>query len=389
MSEEITEDALYDMSDEDLEAAFQEAKASLNDEIVDEPVEDVVVNESVEAVDEPTVDDVVEDVVEVVTEEPVVESEEVTEEVIDDKVEVTSEDKEIVPEEVVEPVVEEIKEPSKHKVKANGSEFDFTVDELVTLAPKAMDYTKKMQEIAPWRKTISALQENELGQDDVNLMIEAIKGDKDAITSLIKKAGIDTLELDTEAELEYTPKDYGLSENQLDIRDIESKISNDVEYVKTTNVVNNEWDSASQQELFKQPAMIEALHIDVKSGVYDVVSKMATKQKLLNPVMGMSDLDYYRAAGQVYTQDKARAEVAEQEALKAEQERQATYKAEQDAIALAKATAQKQEELKAQAANRKAAAPTGKTAGQKTVIDYLEDNDEKYDEWYKKLQASL
>lgn len=388
MSDELTEDALYSMSDEDLETAFQEAKAALDAE----PEEEVDVNEGADEI--VTNDEIVEPQEEEVegvepTEEPVEESD-----VNDEVVEPTEGDEVVEPEpEVVEETVDvtpEVEEIPKYKVKANGDEFDFTIEELMTLAPKAMDYTKKMQAMSKDRKLISALTENEIGADEINLMIDAFKGDKDAITSMIKKAGIDTLDLDVDSETNYKPTQHGLTEHQLDIKDIESRISGDVEYTKTTNVVNNEWDTGSQQKLFENPGMIEALHSDVKSGVYDVVSQMATKQKLLNPVMGMTDLDYYMSAGKQYYSDKAALEAREAETQRLEAERLQLAQAEQEKIAQAKAEQKRQADLKTQAANRKAAAPTGKTAGQKATINYLDDdNDEKFNDWYKNLQASL
>lgn len=45
--------------------------------------------------------------------------------------------------------------------------------------------------------------------------------------------------------------------------------------------------------------------------------------------------------------------------------------------------------VKQDAEKRKAAAPTKKVAGTKKVIDYLDDSDEAYDEWYKSLQNRM
>ena len=66
---------------------------------------------------------------------------------------------------------EEVQAPTTYKIKANGLEYDFTIDEMQMLASKGMDYTKKMQVIAPYRKTIDAIQENGITQDDINLFI--------------------------------------------------------------------------------------------------------------------------------------------------------------------------------------------------------------------------
>ena len=67
-----------------------------------------------------------------------------------------------------------------YKYKANGKEYEFTADEIMKRFPQvfgqAMDYTRKMQGIKPWRQTIDALEQAQLGHEDVNLMIDALRG---------------------------------------------------------------------------------------------------------------------------------------------------------------------------------------------------------------------
>ena len=96
----------------------------------------------------------------------------------------------------------EVQPIQKHKCKANGREYEFSDEEVREQFPKifgqAMDYTKKMQALKPWRQSIDALESNGLSHEDVNLMIDVLKGNKDAVAAVLKRTGVDALELDVE-----------------------------------------------------------------------------------------------------------------------------------------------------------------------------------------------
>ena len=53
-----------------------------------------------------------------------------------------------------------------------------------------------------------------------------------------------------------------------------------------------------------------------------------------------------------------------------------------------KAKSEKRNATKKASAKRKAAAPT-KAAASRDVIDYLDDSDEAFDDWYKRLQDDM
>jgi hypothetical protein len=145
---------------------------------------------------------------------------------------------------------------------------------------QAIDYTKKTQAIKPWRKTIDAIEQAKLNHDDINLAIDVLRGDKNAIAEIIKRNGIDTLDLDTENS-KYIPKDYGRDDTTLEIKDVVERISADREYETTHRILSKEWDENSFKELTKTPELIEALHVDVKTGMYAKVQPIAEKYKVL------------------------------------------------------------------------------------------------------------
>lgn len=377
----MTDEQMFNLSDEELERAFLEAKAQDNS-----PETDI---ENVEYDSEETID----------LEQPEMDSDDdlVVDDVADTEIEADSEETEGTPdedpevteeqtEENDEEVAPDVTETPVHKFKANGKEYTFTPEEMMTQFPKifgqAMDYTKKTQALKPWRKTIDAIESANLSHDQINLMIDVFKGDKNAIAEVMRRTGVDALDLDTENNV-YTPKDYGRDDTALAIKDIVDEISSDKEFSITQQILNKEWDDRSFSELTRDPELIRLLHIDVKSGTYNKVQPIAEKLKVFDRGR-QSDLEYYKqAAGEYFreideSQRRAQA-IEEQRQL---MEAKAARRAELERV---RTTQAKQEAVKTQAVARKAAAPTKSNAGtKKSVTDYLDESDEAYDDWYKR-----
>ena len=374
---------MFYMSDDELEAAFREARAQDMSPETDIEMENTsMVEDEPLDLEQPNEEDSDNDlVVDEVTEEEVVTDSEPEVEVADEEPAEVDEQTDNTEDEELP----EITETPVHKFKANGKEYSFTPEEMMEQFPKifgqAMDYTKKTQALKPWRKTIDAIESARLGHDDINLMIDVFKGDKNAIAELIKRTGVDALDLDTENS-KYVPKDYGRDDTALAIKDIVDEISVDKEYETTHRILSKEWDEKSFSELTKDPELIRLLHVDVKSGMYDKVQPIAEKMKVFDRGR-QSDLDYYKAAAQEYF----RAEAETQRRAKAIEDQRLAREAKlarQAEIERVKATQIKQAAVREQAVVRKAAAPVKSNAGtKKTVTDYLDESEEAYDEWYK------
>lgn len=381
-------DDLYDLSDEALEAAFKAAKAEMNSPDLDSVQEELepAVDESteVEMIESDNLDNSQESDLDGTEEDAEVTTEadsENAESDADGTDEVDSEQTE----EVEAKAETEVQPAQKYRVKANGKEYEFTEEEVRAQFPKvfgqAMDYTRKMQQIKPWRQTIDAIEQAKLSHDDVSLMIDVLKGDKAAIAAVLKRTGVDTLELDTD-DSKYVPKSYGRDESTLAIKDIVDEISQDQEYAVTSRIIDREWDEGSWREMSKDPALIKALHIDVKSGVYNKVQPIAEKMKLYEGGR-RSDLDYYKLAAQEYYKELAAQEAYTRGVQEAKQEK--VVQQERKVVEVKQKEVQRKATEQA-AAKRKAAAPTKVgTSKPSSVIDYLDDDEEAFEEWYKNL----
>lgn len=263
--------------------------------------------------------------------------------------------------EETEPTTDTHKVPT-FRLKADGTEFDLTEDELKQLASKGMNYTKKMQDIKEYREHVSAIKEAALSKDDINLMIDVLKGDKDALATVMKRTGVDALDVDVENST-YVPKNYGRNEVELDIEEVVETISRDPEYVTTKHIISSNWDKQSQMEFVKDPIKIKKLHEDVKTGIFDQVVPMMLKKKALDGAR-KSDIEYYIDAGTEYYQNKAReayhASVIEAEKAK----KQADIKA-------VKEQEVKRSVVSETASKRKAATMTKPKTAKRSIDDYF------------------
>jgi hypothetical protein len=248
-------------------------------------------------------------------------------------------------------------------VRADGMDIPVkSLDEVYQMASMGANYKKKMADIAPYRRAVSAMKEHNLTDQDLALLIDIKKGDKAAITKAIQDSNVDPLDLDTENN-NYEAKVYGMDEKQQTLQDIEGAIANDPEYKTTVNVVNNMWDAESQRRLSENPQMIQGLHNDIKNGIYEKVAPEAARLEFLDNG-SKSKLEYYVEAGRL---------LAEQQEKSAEVEKQ-----------------NKVQQEKKIAKKRKAAATT-KSKPTKTKTgepDWVNMSDDEYDKFYKEVMMS-
>lgn len=384
----MTEERLYSLSDEELEKAFLDAKENEQYAEADEPIqesEEVYEDEEIEIMEQPGED---EDSVEegaTSTDEVETETESTADTTKPDKEVVEGDEDPIEDDNLEDEIVDEAqKEHQELAFKANGREYKFTQDEIMAQFPKifgqAMDYTKKTQAMKPWRKTIDAIEEAKLGHDEINLMIDVMKGNKEAIAEVLKRTGVDSLEIDTENS-KYTPNDYGRDDKALAIKDIIEEISVDREYETTHKVLSKEWDEKSFNKMTDNPELIRLLHNDVKSGTFDKVQAVAEKIKVFDRGL-KTDLEYYELASmeiaQQYQEEQRRAYDVERQRL--DREARLTKQAEIERV---RKTQERQKEVEVKAVERKAATPTSRKAVSSKVVDYLDDSDEAFEDWYK------
>ena len=246
-----------------------------------------------------------------------------------------------------------------YKIKANGKEFEMTLDELKQTASKGMDYLKKTTALKPYRTMIAAMEENKVSPEDINLLIDLKKGNKEAIAKLIKENEVDVYDL-PEAN-DYKPREYRQSETALEMKEVLSTISKDAEFSRTSEIYDA-FDEQTKAFLNEDPSRIVGLHNDIKTGVFDKVLPLAEKKAMIDGY-NAPFLQYYLQAGQEILNANNRPIQTEQKQYVPPENR----------------------------ANKIAAGLPSSRGDKKTVIDYLDEeiSDEDYKEWYSKLQRRV
>ena len=381
----MSDNDLNDLSDAELEAAFKSAKAESGSTVTITNEPDVDYDDEVDELEQPNVDSDDDTSANEEDEKEVEDDSETENEDADESAETEDEqtdNTEKQSDEVVQPTQEIL------KVKANGQDYEFTLDEMKSqfgsIFAKAQDYTKKTQALKEYRKTIDIVQNAGLSDNDLNLFADVLKGDKDAIAAVLKRTGVDALDLDVE-NVNYAPKNYGRNDTELAIKDIVDDISADKEYVITHNILEKQWDSKSREKFIEDPNMIKGLHIDVKSGLYDKLNPIMQKLKIYDGAT-RSDLDYYFMAHKQFIDSQREASSKAEKAELARIENQAK-ETEATKVNTVKAKIAQQVATKEASVKRKAAAPTKKAAGT-SKINYLNDDpsDDEVEEWFKNIK---
>ena len=381
----MSDNDLNDLSDAELEAAFKSAKAEIGSTVTITNEPDVDYDDEVDELEQPNVDSDDDTSANEEDDEEVEDDSDTENEDADESAETEDEqtdNTEKQSDEVVQPTQEIL------KVKANGQDYEFTLDEMKSqfgsIFAKAQDYTKKTQALKEYRKTIDIVQNAGLSDNDLNLFADVLKGDKDAIAAVLKRTGVDALDLDVE-NVNYAPKNYGRNDTELAIKDIVDDISADKEYVITHNILEKQWDSKSREKFIEDPNMIKGLHIDVKSGLYDKLNPIMQKLKIYDG-NSKSDLDYYFMAHDQYRGSQREASSKAEKAELARIENQAK-ETEATKVNTVKAKIAQQVATKEASVKRKAAAPTKKAAGT-SKINYLNDDpsDDEVEEWFKNIK---
>lgn len=184
-------------------------------------------------------------------------------------------------------------------IKANGKEIQLkSHDELVQLAQQGANYTRKMQDIAPHRKTLLMLENNGIDQEQLSYLIDLSKKDPAAIQKLLKDSAINPLDIDVEAEPTYQGGNHRVSDEEANFRAaIDDATASETGRV-VIQAINGTWDQASKELLFSQPGIIETMIQQQEAGFYERIAGEVDRRRVLGQIpAGMSFLQAYKTVG--------------------------------------------------------------------------------------------
>lgn len=204
---------------------------------------------------------------------------------------------------------EEIMKP----FNANGKEISLKdPKEVVQLMQMGANYTRKMQELAPHRKHITMMQANNLDANDLSLLIDLKSKNVEALKKLIKDYEIDVDKLDLES-VTYQQGNHIVSDEVVSFSTVVNDIASTPKGRETIQLMTG-WDQASKDALWKDPGIVQAIHAQRESGVYDLISTELERRKMLGQIPENTP---YLAAYKAVGDEMAEASRAAAEAVKA------------------------------------------------------------------------
>lgn len=184
--------------------------------------------------------------------------------------------------------------------KANGKVIKLdTPEEVISLMQMGANYTRKMQEIQPYKKLLVMLQNNDLmDESKISYLLDIKNKNPEAIKKLIKESNIDPFELDLTSEPNYTPNNYSISDAELNLRNTIEEVTASQSGRDIFNSLGS-MDAASQEAIYKEPELLKVLANQKDLGIYDVIVNAVDKQRLLGNISpSVSFISAYYTVGE-------------------------------------------------------------------------------------------
>lgn len=187
----------------------------------------------------------------------------------------------------------------KQPLKANGKSIQLrSPEEAIQLMQMGANYTKKMQAIAPYKKTLIMLENNGLlDEEKLSFLIDLDKRNPEAIKKLLKDANIDPMEIDTSEEPKYQSGRHRVSDEEAGFVSTLNDLKQESDGAQTINLLNS-WDDKSKEMLWKDPTIMTAIHEQRHNGVFEVISAEVERRKALGQIPAeVPFLQAYHAVG--------------------------------------------------------------------------------------------
>ena len=195
--------------------------------------------------------------------------------------------------------------------KANGKMIELrNPQEAIKLMQQGANYTRKVQELLPYKKVVTMLEKNNLlDENKLSFYIDLENKNPDAIRKLIKDSGIDPLDLNTDDATAYQPSNHSVTDEEVNFKSVMEELNSTPEGHETLVVVNTTWDQASKDALWKEPKILETINEHRTSGFYDKITSEIERHKMLGNIdPNVSFLAAYHHVAQAYVQSLQAAE---------------------------------------------------------------------------------
>lgn len=182
--------------------------------------------------------------------------------------------------------------------KADGKDFSVrSVDDAIRLMQQGVNYSRRMQELKPMKNLHRVLQDHGLtDMNKISFLIDVSKGDKTAITKLLKDNNLDPMDLDISADSGYQAKSYAGNPQDNAFRDALENTISTPDGQALVGDIHKSWDDSSKARLRENPGILGNLMDMKQSGVYDKIVAELNYQRGLGY---LTDVPYLQAFDQV------------------------------------------------------------------------------------------
>ena len=204
--------------------------------------------------------------------------------------------------------------------KANGKDIQVdNVDDAITLMKMGANYNKKMQALKPNLKLVKMLENaNLLDEGKLSNLIDLSNKNPAAVKQLIKDSGVDPLDIDVNEDTGYTPSTYTVNDAEVELDLVLADLKDTPKFNETMDVISNKFDAASKKVLVDSPDIIRVISEHVELGVYDKISGIIDRERMLGRLTGLNDIqaykqvsDYINAKGGFVTDSNTQSEKAD------------------------------------------------------------------------------
>lgn len=188
---------------------------------------------------------------------------------------------------------------------ANGKKVKGFTDPSKIIRSQQMlhDYSNKMRGINEYKPYLKTLKDKGIigNEEKFNFAMSLLDGDKATIKKHLESLKIDPvdLELDDDANVQYSPRNYMPSKESLVLDEaMDTARSSGVED-KLRTVIAKEWDEESFGEFLRDPRVRNDLITHMQDGSFDTIQNKMTEMEMLDltgSFRGLKSTDKYRAA---------------------------------------------------------------------------------------------
>lgn len=197
--------------------------------------------------------------------------------------------------------------------KANGKMITpRSPEEAISLMQMGANYTRKMQELQPYRKVMLMLQNNGLmDEDKLSYLIDLDKKNPDAIKKLLKDSGTDPLDFNPDEAVNYQTGNHRVSDTEAAFATELDDLKSTPEGQATLGVISQTWDNASKDALFENRGLLQTIQSQRENGIYDIIAAEVNRLNMLGQIpAGTPFLQAYNQVGSLLSQQGAFNQVA-------------------------------------------------------------------------------